>query len=374
MNTRNDSRVRQILGIAGIAIVLGGATYYLSHRRSPAMPPFRMPVPVVRVVRKTVQVTRDYVGTTEAVKNINLQALVSGYLEKQSLPDGSDIPEGLEIYRIDPRIYQAAVDQARSQLERDKAQLSYARNNQNRNALMVVHGDVSKDAFQQATSAMQQSEATVLSDTAALEQAKINLDYTRIRAPFSGRLGRSQAYSGTLIGTGTLINTLVQLDPIYATFDPPEDDVSLIAASRSRGPVTAEVQISDHPGQVYGGILTFLDNTVDRSTGTITARVTVKNPGKTLLPGQFVRVRLDLGVRPGALMVPQIAVGSNQMGKYLLLVGAGNVVEIRFVTLGDTDGSLVEVTKGVGEGDLVIVGNQQKIGPGMPVTPLPQKG
>lgn len=235
---------------------------------------------------------------------------------------------------------------------------------------MVVHGDVSRDTYDLSTSSMHQARASVLSDKAAEELASINLGYTRIVAPFSGRLGRSQSFKGTLIASGTALNTLVQLDPLYATFNPAEADLPLIAASQAKGPISAEIQVADNPALKYHGQLTFLDNVVDRTTGTITARVTIDNPQKTLLPGQFVHVLLHLGSHPDALLIPQVAVGSSQIGKYVYVVGKGNIAEMRFVTLGPTYGSLIEVTKGVGPGDAVVVGNQQKIGPGMPLMPL----
>ncbi|AIA31003.1 MULTISPECIES: efflux RND transporter periplasmic adaptor subunit [Leptospirillum] len=365
----------------GILVFLGGAIlfalqgrFHLFHFSLFSRPPkpvlFRMPVPVALVEQKTVPVTKTYVGTTEAIKNVTLQAMVTGYLKAQLVPDGSDVRKGAVIYTIDSRYYQASVDQARAQKERDAANLEYARVNQHRNALMVIHGDVSKDAYDLATSTMHQARSSVLSDKANEELARINLGYTRIVAPFAGRLSHSQAFKGSLIASGTTLNTLVQLDPIYATFNPPEPDLPLISANRRKGPLPAVITLADNPDSRYRGRLTFLDNTVDRTTGTITARVTISNPDKTLLPGQFVRIHLHIGDHPAALLVPQVAIGSSQVGKYVYVIGKGNIAEMRFVSLGSTYGDMTEVTKGVHPGEAVIVGNQQKIGPGMPVLPL----
>ncbi len=201
--------------------------------------------------------------------------------------------------------------------------------------------------------------------------AQLNLDYTEIRAPFSGRLGRNQAAVGTLIGAGgTVLNTLVQLDPIYVTFNPSETDLAAISAARRGAPVEATITV---PGQAqtaaHKGELTFIDNTVDHATGTVTARATIANADFDLLPGQYVRIRLHLRDEPDALLVPQAAIGSSQLGKYVYVVGTNNTVELRPVSLGTAQGELVAVLTGVAAGDRIITGNLQKIGPGMPVIP-----
>jgi RND family efflux transporter MFP subunit len=378
MNSRNSGKLRAaiILGLilAGVFLFSEKTRLlsFFSGGRS-AQTQMGMPVPVQFGVRKTVPLYKDYIGTTEAIRNVALQAMVTGYLKDQFVPDGSDVRKGMLIYRIDQRNYRAALDQAQAQVDRDNASFEYARANQRRNSLMVVHGDVSKDAFQQATSVMHQAASTILADKAALALAKINMGYTEIRAPFSGRLSRSLVYTGTLINTGTQINTLVQLDPIYATFNPPESDLADILKNRMNGVMPASVRLSGDHTKAYNGRLSFIDNVIDRQTGTFTARVTIPNFEKTLIPGEWVHVRLHIGDRQNALMIPQIAVGSNQVGKFVYVVSKDNKVEIRFVILGVVEGDLIEAIKGVSDGDRIIVGNQQKIGPGMPVVPM-EKG
>ncbi len=367
-----------LLGLMAGAVLfaLGGVRGLLAFRKAPPMPKaaaFRMPVPVFSVVRVSLPVTRSYIGTTEAIRNVTLEAQATGYLKRQMIPDGSDVRGGTLVYQIDPRYYKAALDQSLAQKERDKAALEYSRVNQKRNALLVVHGDVSKDAFQLATSSMHQAKATYLSDKAALEAARINLDYTHIRAPFSGRLGKSQVFTGTLITSGTAINTLVQLDPLYVTFNPAEQDLPALQESRKKGPLPVTVHPQGNPDSHYRGELTFLDNAVDRTTGTILARGTIPNPDFRLIPGEFVEVRVQLGVHPRAFAIPQVAVGSSQTGKYVYVVGKNDTVEWRSVRLGMTSGTRVEVLEGLKEGDRVIVGNLQKIGPGLPVSPYPEK-
>jgi multidrug efflux system membrane fusion protein len=332
-----------------------------------------MPVPVVSVVKKTLPIYLEYPGRIESIRSIALQARVSGYIDAQPAADGADVQSGDLLYKIDPRDLEAALDQANAQAQRDQASLEYAKANFGRGEELVKSGFVTKDAYDQRASSMHQAEAALILDHAAIEAAKLNLGYTEIRAPFAGRLGRNQAAKGALVGPASgALNTLVELDPIYVAFNPSESDLVEIAKARAVGKIDAEISLAGKSESVHKGELTFLDNVVDKATGTIAARVTIANPDFTLLPGQYVRVRLHIRDEPDAFMAPQTALGSSQMGKFVYVVGAGDKAEQRLLTLGPMDGDLVSVTKGLSEGDRVIVGNLQKIGPGSPVKPLPQ--
>src|ERR1700760_4376369 len=364
-----------VIGVAAGAYVYSSRNGPLAATAAQSGPPAMpaMPVPTAAVVKKTIPVYLDYSARTESIREVSLQAKVAGYIQSQPAADGADVKEGILLYKIDDRDYSAALDQAKAQAQRNVAALSYAKSNFNRGDELVKTGFLAKDNYDQRASTLGQSEASVAMDSASVRAAEINLAYTDIRAPFSGRLGRNRAPVGTLVGgSGFTLNTLVQLDPLYVTFNPSERDLGVIQTARGVGKVVANVALPDDPSMNYSGELTFIDNGVDRTTGTITARATVPNPKFTLLPGQYVRVRLHVRDEPNALLVPQTALGSSQLGKYVFVVGADGKAEQKIVQTGPTDGDSVSVT-GLAETDQVITGNLQKIGPGSPVSPIPPK-
>jgi membrane fusion protein, multidrug efflux system len=369
------------IGLAAAAVIVVAVVGVVIYRSTgagatggPAGGPgmMAMPVPVVKIVKKTIPIYLEYAARTESIRNIALQAKVSGYIQKQHVADGADVKKGDLIYTIDPRDFQAALDQVKAQLQRDTAALEYAKANLDRGSSLAKSGYLAQDTFDQRTSALRQAEAAIAMDEATVRTAEINLSYTEIRAPFDGRLGRNQAPIGTLISVGgTPLNTLVQLSPIYVSFNPSETDLTEIQTARAAGNIAADIFLHGEKDSHHKGVLTFLDNAVDRATGTIVARATIENADLSLLPGQFVRIRLAVREQPNALLVPQTALGSNQLGKYVYVVGEGNKADLRLVSLGPTEGNLVTILKGVSEGDQVINGNLQKIGPGAPVHPLP---
>ncbi len=327
---------------AAIGVVLLGAAGHEATSAGATAQAAAMPVPVALVVRRTVPVYLDYIGTTEAVRTVTLQAQVTGYLAKRGASDGTDVNQGELLYQIDPRDYQAALSQVKAQARHDAAAHDYARASQHRNSMLSNDGWVAKDTLDQTTSNFHQSEATLSADAAAIQTAELKLGCTEIRAPFAGRLGKSLVHEGTLINAaGTQFNTLVELDPIYATFNPSETELAAIMRSRSKGRLPVDVQTSDDAQQRFTGALSFLDNVVDRSTGTIIARATISNPDHTLLPGEFVHGRIHIADQPDALLVPQVALGSGQRSRFVYVVGSDGKAEQRILSPGATYGSLI---------------------------------
>lgn len=373
--------LRYGINTALIVVVLAGA-YVLAKGglgqggdagAAPSAPaPQAMPVPVVGIVKKTVPIYLEYSARTEAINNVTLQSKVTGYMQEQLVPDGSDVKEGQLIYRIDPSDFQAALGVAQAQLERDTAALDYLRSNLTRGNELASSGYLAKDTYDQRSSAVRQGEAALAMARASLKTAELNLRNTEIRARFAGRLGRNRAPVGTMVNSaaGTALNNIVQLKPIYVTFNPSEGDLAAIQKALAAGKVTADVIVPGEDRPRHGGTLTFIDNAVEGSTGTVVARATLDNGEMTLLPGQYVRVRVHVGELPDALLIPQTALGSSQLGKYVYVVGKDNMVEQRLVSLGPVDGELVVAEEGLSENDKVISGNLQKIFPGVPVQPM----
>lgn len=362
-----------ILPILLILAAAGGVSWWFMGRtqQQAAVPP-PMKVPVMKVAGQTIPIYRSFPGTTQALRTVPIQARVTGYLVEQGAVDGADVASGALLYRIDPQDYQAAFAQAQATLAQANASLEYSRVSQGRNQTLAHQGWVSQDTSDKANSTLHQGQASLANNDAAVKEAALNLSRTEIRAPFAGRISASQVFTGSLISAaGATLNTLVQLDPIYVSFNPAEVNLTAITQSQARAPI--ETAVSRNGGKPnHIGTLTFIDNQVSQSTGTILLRATIDNQDHALLPGEFVTATLHLGDLQGALLVPQSAVGSTQIGRTLMIVGEGNKVEQRPVKLGDSDGDMIVVTDGLKPGERVITGQLQKIRPGAVVQPETQ--
>jgi len=310
----------------------------------------------------------DYSARTDSIRSISLQAKVAGYIQQQHVPDGSDVKEGDLLYTIDPREYQAALDQAKAQVQRDEAALTYARNNFDRGTSLAKSGFLAKDTFDQRNSAVAQGEAALAMSQAAVKTAELNLGYTEIRAPFNGRLGRNQASIGTLITVGGApLNSLVQLNPIYVSFNPSETDLVEIQKARASGKVRAEVLLPGETAGSHFGELTFVDNAVDQTTGTIRLKATFPNTEHRLWPGQFVNVTLTLTTQQDAIVVPAATVQTGQEGSYVFVIDHDKKAQMRPVSTGRAVGDLTVVTSGITAGERVVVDGQSRLSPGAAV-------
>lgn len=329
-----------------------------------------LPVPIATAVRTTVPIFYDYPGRTEAIKSISLRSRVTGHVLEQVVADGTDVAEGTLLYRLDSRDVRARLDQARAQSRRSEAALAYAKARLARAEQLIKSGSLTREEFDERTRAADDTAAGLLADQAAIRAAELELSHTEIRAPFAGRVGVNEAAIGALITAGTdPLNSLVQISPIYVTFTPSETDLATVQEAIANGTARTEVTV---PGReaIHAGTLTFLNNSIDSSTGAILARTTLKNDDNRLLPGQYVRVRLIVGEKPDAFLLPEVALGSSQLGRFVYVIGEGNKAEVRAVEIGPRIGDQIAVTKGLKENDRVITGNLQRVSPGTVVSPV----
>ena len=341
--------------------------------------PPAFPVPEVDVVvarAQTVPLTRDFVGRLSATRAADVRARVAGVLLKRLYVEGSEVREGQPLFLIDPAPFKAALDAADAALAQADANATNARLFAQRTRELKTTGAVSKSDVDTAEANERSTAAAVKQATANLETARINLGYATVRAPISGRSSQQRVTEGALVGQGeaTLLTTVEQIDPIYVNFDRPASEVQEFRRAQTAGSVTllegknAKVQLTFADGAAYGqpGSLDFSDASVDPNTGAVAFRALVPNPDHRLLPGLFVNLRLTLGELKRAFLVPQLAVLRDGTGPYVMVVGAdGNVAQKR-VELGSAQEDNWVVTKGIADGDQIVVSGLQKVHPGAP--------
>ncbi|AGB81380.1 Membrane fusion protein of RND family multidrug efflux pump [Serratia rubidaea] len=334
-------------------------------------------VGVVTLKAQPLNMTTDLPGRTAAYRIAEVRPQVGGIILKRNFVEGSDIKAGESLYQIDPATYQASYNSAKGDLAKAQAAAEIARLTVNRYKPLLGTNYISKQDYDTATSNLQQGNAAVLAAKAAVETARINLAYTKVTSPISGRIGKSSVTEGALVSAGqsTALATVQQLDPMYVDVTQSSNDFLRLKQELANGTLKqengkAKVKLLLENGKEYAqeGTLEFSDVTVDETTGSITIRAVFPNPNDQLLPGMFVRARLDEGVRSNALLVPQQGVTRNPRGQATaLVVGADNKVEMRTLQADQAIGDKWLVTDGLKSGDRVIVTGLMTTRPGMQV-------
>jgi RND family efflux transporter MFP subunit len=346
---------------------------------------YAAPPPPQVVVSKPAQqpVTEyaEFTGRTEAAEFVEIRARVEGYLQSIHFQSGSLVKKGALLFIIDPKPYQAKLDEARAELERRQAELKQADATLKRKEMALKANAVSELEVLQGRADRDVAQAAIQGALAAIETAELNLSYTKIHAPIDGRIGRNLSDVGNLVGATerTLLTTIVRDDPIYTYFSVSERDLLAYQEHPSRmssptskgGNVPIFLGLSNQSDYPYEGHIDFVNNRLDPSTGTIQVRGLFKNGDGRLLSGLFARVRVPIGTTEKALLVPERALGSDQRGEYLLVVNAQNIVEVRPVTTGPLFQDRRVIRKGITAEDQVIVDGVQKARPGIPVVPTP---
>lgn len=341
----------------------------------PAMPPIE--VSAITVTAQLVTNIIELPGRVQAVRTAEVRARVDGIVERRLYEEGTDVRAGTPMFQIDSRPLRAAADAAQAALRRAQAEQTNASRDVERFRPLVARNAISEQEFDAAVARAAQAEADVGSARAQLEQARLNLGYATVTAPIAGRAGRAEVTEGALVSAsqGTLMATVEQLDPMYVNFSQSSTQVLQIRRDmqsgrlRTPGVGRTRVTLILEDGSVYerSGVLDFLDQSVDPSTGTVSLRAEFPNPRRILLPGEFVRARIEAGIRPDGILIPQRAVQLSSQGASVMTIDAKGMAAPRPVKVGELRGSQWEIKSGLAPGDKVITDNLQKVQPGAPV-------
>lgn len=322
----------------------------------------------------------DLPGRLQAVRTSEVRARVDGIVERRLYTEGTDVHAGQPLFAIDPRQLRAQLSASEATLARAQAAEANATQDVTRYKGLVAQQALSQQEYDAAVARLRTAQADVAQARAQIAAARLNLSYTTVTAPISGRAGRAAVTEGALVrGSGaTLLTTIEQLDPIYANFSQSSSDVMALRGKIKSGDLKAPsmtnvaVHLVLEDGTTYGmvGHLNFVDMSIDEATGTAALRAEFPNPARTLLSGQFVRARVEAGVQASGLLVPQRAVTVSPQGATVLVVGARDIVESRPVTVGALQGGSWSIVSGLKPGERVIVDGLQKAAPGKPVKPV----
>jgi multidrug efflux system membrane fusion protein len=350
------------------------------------------PVSVSPALSKTVPLEIQAVGNVEAYSTVVVKAQIGGELTQVNFQEGAEVKKGDRLFVIDPRPYQSQVTQAEANLAKDKAQLAaaqatlardtaqetYARSQSRRTTELSQQGVLSKDTAEQASAqatalqealradnaAIESARANIAADQAALDRAKLQLEYCTITSPIDGRTGHLFVKQGNVIKPNDVdLVTINQLRPIYVTFSIPEADLPSIKTHMAKGKVTVAAS-KEGSAAAETGTLTFVENAVDTTTGTIRLKAVFENPAATLWPGEFVSVSVRLNESGNVIVVPMSSVQTGQDGKFVFVVKSDMTVEARPVTTGRTFGREIVIVKGLNEGDSIVTEGQLRLVPG----------
>ena len=357
---------------AHVALALVAAGVVAACSKPPAQQSPPVPVQVAAVSRVSAPLTIEANGVVEPLHTVSIAAQVGGNLEAVEFNEGDDVRAGQVLFKIDPRPFEAALRQAEATLARDTAQAQNAAREAERYKALVEKDYVTRSQADQAAAAAAASQATVQSDRAAVDNARVNLGYTTIRSPIDGRTGRLLVKAGNLLRANSdPIVVINQLRPILVRFPVVQKDFPAIQRRDARGPVPVRVVTADSGRVAEAGTLAFLDNSVDSLTGTVTAKARFQNQSNALWPGEYVRVSVELQVEPNVVAVPTRAVLAGQQGNYVFVVGNDKRAIVRQVSVGRAVGDLTTVDKGLEAGEQVVVDGQSRLTPNARVDAKP---
>ena len=328
-----------------------------------------VPVTVARVLQETVPVRVTAIGNVEAFSTVQVKARVDGQITDVNMREGAAVKKGEVLFRIDPRPFQAALRQAEANALRDTAARDHAQSQEKRYLELLEKNFISKDAYAQIRTNAATAEATARASQAALENARLNLEYCTIHSPLDGYVGRVLLQAGNMVRANDVNPLLVinQVRPIYVNFAVPEQNLPEVRQYMAKGPLAVEVTPPESQQSRPSGRLIFIDNAVDPTTGTIRLRAQFDNADAALWPGQFVNVSLRLFEQADALVIPSTAVQTGPDGQYVYVVSPEMVADVRRIAVQRTDGERAIVAKGLAKDELIVVRGQLRLGPKMRV-------
>lgn len=370
-------RAKSALLLASVALAIGGLTSACSEsggdqgaQAAAAAPQ----VPVAQVVVRELAPSAEFNGSLTAPQSVELRPRVSGAIVSVHVPEGALVRKGQLLFRIDPRPFQLALDQAAAQLRQAQSSAALAEGNFTRSEQLVATGAISRKAYDDAVAQRNAARAQVQAGNAAVAAARLDLSFTQVTAPISGRIDRVLITAGNIVGAGASaapLTTIKSVSPLHVLFDIDEATYLNFVEQARRGSSTArlpvEIGLMTEQGYPHSATLDFLGNGIDRSAGTIRARAVIANPGGDLAPGLFARVKLTLGAPQQAILIDDQAVGSDQGKNYVLVLGQGNKAEFRPIELGPVVDGLRVVKSGLRPGETIII--KGLVRPGMQVTP-----
>ncbi len=357
---------------AAIATIVAGCDSRADDAAAPPPPQ----VSVAPVLTEQVRQWDDATGRIAAVDSVELRPRVSGYVQRVAFDEGAEVARGDLLFVIDPRPYRAALDQAEANLARARAEAQLAGTQDVRAQALVDAQAISRDEYETRRAATAQSGAGVRAAQAAVAAARLDLQFTEVRAPVAGRAGRAMVTTGNLAqADATLLTTVVSQDPVHVYFETDERaflgyQAQARAGTRNGGENAVRIGLADETGHPHAGVVDFVDNQVDPSTGTVRARAVLPNPDRRFTPGMFARVQLEGAAARPAVLIDDKAVITDQDRKYVYIVGDDDTAQRRDVVLGRIVDGLRVVDAGLAAGDRVVVNGAQKVFmPGMPVAP-----
>ncbi|WP_186031650.1 efflux RND transporter periplasmic adaptor subunit [Burkholderia gladioli] len=371
MSILRTPRSRIAAAALAVVVAVGGGAFGVIRASASApqnaAPPLQE-VDVANVLSKTITDWQTYSGRLEAIERVDVRPLVSGAIVSVNFKDGALVKKGDVLFVIDPRPYQAEVDRTAAQLAAAQARDGYAQTDWQRAQRLIGDNAIAKRDYDEKQNAARESAANVKAAAAALEAAKINLGYTRIVAPFTGRASRAEITLGNVVSAGASaapLTTLVSVSPIYASFDADEQTyLRYIGNQRDGRKVPVDLGLANESGYSRSGVIDSVDNRLDTSSGTIRVRARFDNADGTLVPGLYARVKVDGSAPHPALLVDDAAINTDQDKKFVFVVDAQGKVAYREVQIGSLHGNQRVIAGGLQASDRVVVNGTQRVRPG----------